>query len=100
MLKRFSILQDGRMIRVNLDGEPIFERDDEISCWKYIHIVDNRTQYDMIPTFDGKYLQLFLEDILLQLEDGCNRNDLIINVPRRVILEDIQIGDRTVKRYF
>lgn len=93
MKYRMRIVADKNDIRVLFDNEILFEKIG-FGGWYYKHIINNQITYASIPHFDMDYFNIFIGNIVEQLEKGTDRNNLIINIPRKK--EVITIGDKIV----
>ena len=76
MNNRISIGNDVTSRIIFLDKEPLFIK--EGYSWKYIQKVGNKTVYSMMRWFDDKYLNIFIDDVLEQIENGINRDNLTL----------------------
>lgn len=89
MKDRFEIVAEGRnKVSILLDGETLFEKTGMF--WQYVHYMDEQLTYEKIGNIDDSHLELFIDDIISQLESGIDRNDLTINVPKEV--KTIRVG--------
>jgi hypothetical protein len=93
MKDRLKIVAEKRNVRVLLDNQILFEKIG-FEWWKYVHKIKGQLTYEHFQKFNENYFNIFIDDIIEQLENGTNRNDLIINIPKRK--DNIIIGNKNL----
>jgi hypothetical protein len=89
-MTRFKLSEDNN--KILLENIPLFER--KGNCWNYISYNNGFITYTLMEEFNDSYLGIFLEDINEQLDNGIDRNNLVINIPKK--LNIIKMGDKTI----
>lgn len=91
---RIKINQVHRNIKILLDDKVLLEKDGTLS-WKFVRIINNNEIYEMTKiNFDNKLINYFMDDICEQLDNGVDRNNLILNIPEEII--KIKIGNKII----
>lgn len=93
MKDRIKIVGERNEVRVLLDNQILFEKIG-FGQWKYIHNINGQFTYEHIKKFDESYFNIFIDDIISQLENGTDRHNLTLNIPKRI--ENIIIGNKTL----
>lgn len=95
MVNRIRI--DGKTtdLMVLLDNEILFEKVGIKGSWMYVHLVNGQITNEYLPRFDESYLNIFIDDIVEQLKNGIDRNNLTINIPKRV--ESVKCGNKIIQ---
>lgn len=93
MKDRIKIEGERNDVRVLLDNQILFERED-LGGWMYVHNINGQLTYEHIQKFDEIYFNIFVDDIVSQLENGTDRHNLTLNIPKRI--ENITIGNKTL----
>jgi hypothetical protein len=94
MNERFKIEAEQNNTFVKLDDSILFYNVG-YSNWYYVYTNENGVDTNrFIPRIEEKYFPFFLDDIMDQIENGVDRNELIINIPKKV--ETIKIGNKYI----
>jgi len=64
-------------IEVLFDNQILFLKN-RIGTWQYVYKDGGQTINESIESFDDKYFHIFIDNIIEQLENGCDRNKLVI----------------------
>ena len=87
---RIKIYYDKRVTTISIDNVILFIKDG--FSWKYIKQYENDVIYEHMKSINDKHLKYFIDDICEQLDNGTDRNNLIINIPEEII--KLKIGDK------
>ena len=93
MKDRIKIDCERNYVRVLLDNQILFEKRG-FGWWMYVHNINGQLTYEHIKKFDETYFNIFVDDIVSQLENGTDRHNLTLNIPKRI--ENITIGNKTL----
>ena len=94
MNERFKRISDENNQFVKLDDYILFYKV-RYGTWYYTYTNKNGTVVNRsISGIEEKYFPFFLDDIIEQIENGVDRNELSINLPKKV--ETIKIGNKYI----
>jgi len=93
MKDRIKIIGERNDVRVLLDNQILFEKIG-FGWWKYVYNINGQLTYEHIQKFDETYFNIFVDDIISQLENGTDRHNLTLNIPKKI--ENITIGNKTL----
>ena len=74
---------------IYLDDTLLFLK--ENNSWKYISELDGVLVHNSMSFFPDNCVKIFADDIINQLENGVDRNQLNINIPKEI--KTFKIGD-------
>ena len=91
MKDRMKTIGEKNDVRIFLDNQILFEKIG-FGWWKYIHEKNGQLTYEHIQKFDDVYFNFFIDDIISQLENGIDRNNLTMNIPKKIVM----VGDKVI----
>jgi hypothetical protein len=93
MRDRFKFVADNNNVQFLLDGEVLIQQH-KFGYWIYIHEINGEIIHESLKKFDDKFIQVFIDDIISQLENGIDRNNLVMNIPEEI--RTVKIGDKII----